>query len=68
MTGRGRFAALAVASGLVSAGASAETVIVKNATIWTQGPQGRIAAADLLVREGKIVKSARASTHRPARP
>ncbi len=29
-------------------------VLVQNATIWTQGPQGRMESADLLVREGKI--------------
>ncbi len=31
-------------------------VIVRNATIWTQGPVGRIEQADLLVSRGKIVK------------
>jgi len=31
-------------------------VIVKNATIWTSGPQGRLEHADLLVEKGKIVK------------
>ena len=34
----------------------AETVIVKNATIWTQSRQGKIERGDLIVREGKIVK------------
>ena len=31
-----------------------ETVLVKNATIWTSGPQGRLENADLLVRDGEI--------------
>jgi len=31
-------------------------VLVKNATIWTVGPQGTLAKADLLVENGKIVK------------
>jgi imidazolonepropionase-like amidohydrolase len=30
-------------------------VIVRHATIWTSGPQGKIEGADLLVRKGKIV-------------
>ncbi len=29
-------------------------VLVKNATVWTQGPAGKLAAADVLVRDGKI--------------
>jgi imidazolonepropionase-like amidohydrolase len=29
-------------------------LLVKNATIWTEGPQGTLAGADLLVRAGKI--------------
>ena len=29
-------------------------VLVRNATIWTSGPQGRLEGADLLVRDGKI--------------
>ena len=32
------------------------TVVVRNATVWTQGPQGRLENADLLVQAGKIVK------------
>lgn len=32
------------------------TVLVRNATVWTQGPQGRLENADLLVQAGKIVK------------
>jgi imidazolonepropionase-like amidohydrolase len=31
-------------------------VLVKNATVWTSGPQGRLEHADLLVERGKIVK------------
>lgn len=30
-------------------------VIVRNATVWTQGPQGRIENADLLVQNGQVV-------------
>lgn len=29
-------------------------VLIKNATIWTQGPQGRLTGADMLVTKGKI--------------
>jgi imidazolonepropionase-like amidohydrolase len=31
-------------------------VLVRNATIWTQGPQGRLENADMLVTRGKIVR------------
>lgn len=31
-------------------------VLVRNATIWTSGPQGRLENADLLVRAGKVVQ------------
>jgi len=31
-------------------------VVVRNATVWTQGPQGRLENADLLVQAGKVVK------------
>jgi imidazolonepropionase-like amidohydrolase len=31
-------------------------VLVRNATVWTQGPQGRIQNADLLVTEGRVVR------------
>lgn len=34
-------------------------VLVRNATIWTQGPQGRLEGADLLVRAGKIAEVGR---------
>jgi imidazolonepropionase-like amidohydrolase len=31
-----------------------EVLVVRHATIWTSGPQGRLADADLLVRRGKV--------------
>ena len=31
-------------------------VIVRNATLWTQGPEGRLESADLLVRNGRIAE------------
>ena len=31
-------------------------LLVRNATVWTQGPQGRLENADLLVQAGKVVK------------
>src|SRR5690606_21863704 len=31
-------------------------VLVRNATIWTQGPQGRLENADMLVTRGKVVR------------
>ena len=34
--------------------ALAETVLIQNATVWTEGPQGRLENADLLVADGKI--------------
>jgi len=37
-------------------------VLVKNATVWTSGPQGRIENADLLVQAGKVVKVGKALT------
>lgn len=33
-----------------------EHVLVRNATIWTQGPQGRLENADLLVTRGKVAR------------
>jgi imidazolonepropionase-like amidohydrolase len=33
-----------------------QTVLVKNATIWTSGPEGNLTNADLLVRRGKVVE------------
>lgn len=37
-------------------------VLVRNATVWTQGPQGKLENADLLVRAGKIVQVGRGLT------
>ncbi len=34
-------------------------LVVRNATVWTQGPQGRLENADLLVRAGKVVEVGR---------
>lgn len=34
-------------------------LIVRNATIWTSGPQGKMENADLLVRAGKVVQVGR---------
>jgi imidazolonepropionase-like amidohydrolase len=31
-------------------------VLVRGATVWTQGPQGRLENADLLVTEGRVVR------------
>jgi len=31
-------------------------LVVRNATVWTQGPQGKLENADLLVQAGKVVK------------
>jgi imidazolonepropionase-like amidohydrolase len=31
-------------------------VLVRNATIWTQGPQGRLDNADLLISQGKVAR------------
>jgi imidazolonepropionase-like amidohydrolase len=33
-----------------------QDVLVKNATIWTSGPQGKLEGADLLIVKGKIAK------------
>ena len=33
-----------------------KVLMVKNATIWTEGPQGKIEHADLLMERGKIVR------------
>ncbi len=33
-----------------------ENILVKNATVWTQGPQGRLLNADMLVTKGKIAR------------
>jgi imidazolonepropionase-like amidohydrolase len=31
-------------------------VIVRNATVWTQGPQGRLDNADVLIRDGQVAE------------
>ena len=31
-----------------------DAVVVRNATIWTMGPQGRLDGADLLIRQGRV--------------
>jgi len=31
-------------------------LLIRNATVWTQGPQGTLAEADVLIREGTIVE------------
>jgi imidazolonepropionase-like amidohydrolase len=46
----------AVAYGRERLPEQAEHVLVRNATVWTQGPQGRIENADLLVTRGKVVR------------
>ena len=33
-----------------------DAVVVRNATIWTMGPQGRIENADLLIQNGEVVE------------
>ncbi|MDH3251521.1 MAG: amidohydrolase family protein, partial [Ignavibacteria bacterium] len=39
--------------------AQPEAVIVRNATVWTSGPQGVMDSADLLVQKGKVVRVGR---------
>jgi imidazolonepropionase-like amidohydrolase len=45
----------AMAFGRASMPEQPEWVLVRNATVWTQGPQGRIEGADLLVRQGEVM-------------
>lgn len=33
-----------------------QTLLIKNATLWTQGPQGKLEGADMLVTRGKITR------------
>ena len=33
-----------------------DAVVVRNATIWTMGPQGRVENADLLIQNGEVVE------------
>ncbi len=42
--------------GRTAAPAQPAAVVVRNATVWTQGPQGRLENADLLVQAGKVVR------------
>jgi imidazolonepropionase-like amidohydrolase len=49
----------AVAYGRDRLPAQPQHVLVRNATVWTQGPQGRIENADLLVTRGKVVSVGR---------
>lgn len=42
--------------GRTSAPVQPAAVVVRNATVWTQGPQGRLENADLLVQAGKVVR------------
>lgn len=55
-------AALLAAAGLGAAPAertAPSVLLVRGATIWTQGRQGRLEGADLLVRDGKVAKVGR---------
>ncbi|HSH45401.1 MAG TPA: amidohydrolase family protein [Longimicrobiales bacterium] len=49
----------AMAYGVESVPAQPEWVVVRNATVWTQGPQGRLENADLLVRAGRVAEVGR---------
>jgi len=42
------------AYGVAASPEQPQTVFVKNATIWTSGPQGKIEGGDLLIKKGKI--------------
>jgi imidazolonepropionase-like amidohydrolase len=42
--------------GVTSLPTQSEWLIVRNATVWTQGPQGRLEGADVLVRQGEVVE------------
>lgn len=44
------------AFGIASQPAQPDAILVKNATIWTSGPQGTLQNADMLVRKGKIAQ------------
>lgn len=43
------------AFGIEKIPAQPSAVLVRNATIWTSGPKGRLKMADLLIKKGKIV-------------
>jgi imidazolonepropionase-like amidohydrolase len=47
---------MAVAQKGDAAKAKPSVVLVKNATVWTLGPQGTLAKGDVLIREGKIAQ------------
>ena len=40
---------------LVNLLSDTRTAIVRNATVWTSGPKGKLANASVLVENGKIV-------------
>jgi imidazolonepropionase-like amidohydrolase len=42
--------------GIASIPEQPRNVLIQNATIWTQGPQGRLDNADLLISQGKVVR------------
>lgn len=46
----------AMAYGRISPPPQPENVLVRNATIWTQGRQGRLEGADMLVTRGKVAR------------
>jgi imidazolonepropionase-like amidohydrolase len=41
--------------GVVAMPAQPDVLVVRNATVWTSGPLGRLEGADLLVRAGEVV-------------
>lgn len=45
--------------GVTAPPAQPAAVLVRNATVWTQGPQGRLEGADVLIRAGKIAEVGR---------
>jgi imidazolonepropionase-like amidohydrolase len=47
-------------SALAIAALAASTILVRHATVWTQGPQGTLPEADLLVENGKVVRVGKA--------
>ena len=46
--------------GVTAPPAQPAAVLVRNATVWTQGPQGKIEGADVLIRAGKIAQVGKA--------
>ena len=49
----------AMAYGIESLPEQPAAVLVRNATVWTSGPQGRLENADLLVRNGQVAEVGR---------